>query len=63
MHKRSLRAGLLAGTFTVVGIFAAGPLSRASDALWWQVLPWVLLAGFWAYLLVRHRRRPHGREV
>lgn len=51
------------GALTVLGIIVGVLLGRASGALWWQILPWVLLAGFWAYLLVRHRRRPRVREV
>ena len=41
---------------TLLGIAASALLARASDALWWQVLPWVLLAAFWAYLLQSLRR-------
>jgi uncharacterized protein (DUF983 family) len=31
-------------------------LTTVQDERWWQVLPWVLLAAFWAYLIVLHRR-------
>lgn len=63
MHRSRLPLVARVGAFTALGIVVGVLLGRASDALWWQVLSWVLLAGFWAYLLVRHRRRPHGREV
>ena len=41
---------------TVIGIVAGALLARVSDSLWWQVLPWILLAGFWIFLLRRQRR-------
>jgi uncharacterized membrane protein YfcA len=43
---------------TVIGIVAGALLARVSDSLWWQVLPWILLAGFWIFLLRRRHRRP-----
>ena len=43
--------------FTILGIAAGAALARVSDSLWWQVLPWVLLAGLWI-LLLRRRHRP-----
>lgn len=63
MHDSRLRLIARVSIFAALGIGLGVLLGRASDALWWQILPWVLLAGFWAYLLVRHRRRPDGREV
>lgn len=47
-----LAAGLLVGTL----------LARAGDALWWQLLPWVLLALFWVFLIRRHLRLARGRR-
>lgn len=39
----------------VFGVVVASFLARLSDAWWWQVLPWVLLAIFWILLLRRFR--------
>lgn len=48
----ALRVGL---TFSL-SLAVAAVLGRVSGALWWQLLPWVLLALFWVYLLLRHHR-------
>lgn len=63
MNGSRLSLVVRVGALTALGIVVGILLGRASDALWWQILPWVLLAGFWALLLVRHRRRPGSREV
>jgi hypothetical protein len=47
--KNRARVLLFLGTF--LGVALASPLgdwlTARSDALWWQALPWVLLALFW----------------
>jgi hypothetical protein len=53
-----MSAGKMVGAAIVglIGVLVAGWaidafgdwMSARSDALWWQVLPWVLLAVFWA---------------
>lgn len=48
--------------YLVAGMLVGTLLARASDALWWQVLPWVLLAMFWAFLISRHLRHARGRR-
>jgi Na+-driven multidrug efflux pump len=39
-------------------------LSDRSDALWWQLLPWLLLIGLWTYIviLIRKRQGPWGQD-
>lgn len=39
----------------ILGIVAGAVLARLSDSLWWQVLPWALLAAFWVFILGRRR--------
>lgn len=53
-------ASLILGSL-VLGIVAGGLLARVSDQWWWQVMPWVLLVGFWI-MLVRRFRPGNGQE-
>jgi hypothetical protein len=48
-------AALRVGVALALGVGVAGLVARASDALWWQLLPWALLAAFWVVLLLRRR--------
>jgi len=53
----SLGRALWIGLATAFGLGAASMVGRLSDVTLWQVLPWILLAGFWTFLLLRYGKR------
>ncbi len=63
MHSKRFWLVIRISAFTALGIVVGIFGGRASDVWWWQILPWVLLAGFWAYLLIRSRYRSGGGEI
>ena len=54
---------LLGATLAVLLTAVAAPrLAAASDALWWQLLPWGLLALLWIAVVRIARERRRGRS-
>ena len=55
---------LLGATLAVLLTMVAAPrLAAASDALWWRLLPWGLLALLWTVVALRVARdRRRGRQ-
>lgn len=52
-------AGFIMALFEALDVGAR--LSDLSDALWWQLTPWALIALFMAFLIYRIRR--HSTDV
>jgi hypothetical protein len=64
MSRKQLLLSVATGVLLawLIGMPLGGWLSERSDAAWWQTLPWVLLALFWAgigFLLWRRRGTSH----
>ena len=54
----AIGAALIVG---VVDLLSVGSwLNSRSDALWWDVLPWVLIAVVWFVMMKMWRKHPSG---
>lgn len=51
----SVIAGLMVALLSTLTSVATW-LSSRSDALWWQLLPWALLAALWTFLIIQVRK-------
>lgn len=56
---RMLRLAL----YLVLGMLAGTLLARAGDSIWLNMLPWVVLAAFWVFVIVRHRQKKPPFDV
>lgn len=54
---------LVAGAVIIWASDFGSWMAGLSDALWWQILPWVLIVLIWIYLLRMFRRRGRSESV